>query len=152
MRIVENDKAVYTAGIFAKKAGITLKTIHHYHKEGLLCPSSYTDSGYRLYSDEDFQRLQKILTLKFIGFSLEEIKELIKSDYHKNNIRESLNLQMDIIDEKVNHLFLVKKAINEGFSYRWCRLYRQYSMFCTGGQWTYSNNSWLSCKRERGIY
>jgi len=110
---MEKDKVVYTAGIFAKKAGITLKTIHHYHKEGLLCPSSYNDAGYRLYSDEDFQKLQKILTLKFIGFSLEEIKELIKSDYLKNNVRESLNLQMDIIDEKVNHLLLVKKAINE---------------------------------------
>jgi ubiquinone/menaquinone biosynthesis C-methylase UbiE/DNA-binding transcriptional MerR regulator len=110
---MEKDKVVYTAGIFAKKAGITLKTIHHYHKEGLLCPSGYNDAGYRLYSDEDFQKLQKILTLKFIGFSLEEIKELIKSDYLKNNVRESLNLQMDIIDEKVNHLILVKKAINE---------------------------------------
>lgn len=107
------DKVVYTAGIFAKKAGITLKTIHHYHKEGLLCPSGYNDAGYRLYSDEDFQKLQKILTLKFIGFSLEEIKELIKSDYLKNNVRESLNMQMDIIDEKINHLVLVKKAINE---------------------------------------
>lgn len=110
---MEKDKAVYTAGIFAKKAGITLKTIHHYHKEGLLCPSSYNEAGYRLYSDEDFQKLQKILTLKFIGFSLEEIKELIKSDYLKNNVRESLNMQMDIIDEKINHLVLVKKAINE---------------------------------------
>jgi len=110
---MEKDKPVYTAGIFAKKAGITLKTIHHYHKEGLLCPSSYNDAGYRLYSDEDFQRLQKILTLKFIGFSLEEIRQLMKSDYLNNNVRESLNLQMDIIDEKINHLILVKKAIKE---------------------------------------
>jgi ubiquinone/menaquinone biosynthesis C-methylase UbiE/DNA-binding transcriptional MerR regulator len=110
---MEKDKVLYTAGIFAKKAGITLKTIHYYHKEGLLCPSSYNEAGYRLYSDEDFQKLQKILTLKFIGFSLEEIKELIKSDYLKNNVRESLNMQMDIIDEKINHLVLVKKAINE---------------------------------------
>jgi Methylase involved in ubiquinone/menaquinone biosynthesis len=110
---MEKDKVLYTAGIFAKKAGITLKTIHHYHKEGLLCPSGYNEAGYRLYSDEDFQKLQKILTLKFIGFSLDEIKELIKSDYLKNNVRESLNMQMDIIDEKINHLVLVKKAINE---------------------------------------
>jgi ubiquinone/menaquinone biosynthesis C-methylase UbiE/DNA-binding transcriptional MerR regulator len=110
---MEKDKVLYTAGIFAKKAGITLKTIHYYHKEGLLCPSSYNEAGYRLYSDEDFQKLQKILTLKFIGFSLEEIKGLIKSDYLKNNVRESLNMQMDIIDEKINHLALVKKAINE---------------------------------------
>ncbi|MFT8349421.1 MerR family transcriptional regulator [Clostridium saccharoperbutylacetonicum] len=110
---MEEDKVFYTAGIFAKKAGITLKTIHHYHKEGLLCPSSYNEAGYRLYSDEDFQKLQKILTLKFIGFSLEEIKELIKSDQLKNDVRESLNLQMDIIDEKINHLVLVKKAISE---------------------------------------
>ena len=110
---MEKDKVVYTAGIFAKKAGVTLKTIHHYHKEGLLCPSGYSDAGYRLYSDEDFQKLQKILTLKFIGFSLEEIKNLIRSDYLNTNVRESLHLQMDIIDEKINYLILVKKAINE---------------------------------------
>jgi ubiquinone/menaquinone biosynthesis C-methylase UbiE/DNA-binding transcriptional MerR regulator len=110
---MENDKKLYTAGIFAKKAGITLKTIHYYHKEGLLVPSEYNEAGYRLYSEQDFEKLQKILTLKFIGFSLAEIKQLIKADYLQNNAKESFSMQRDIIDEKIKHLSLVKKAIDE---------------------------------------
>ena len=106
-------KSSYTAGVFAKKAGVTLKTIHHYHKEGILCPSSYNESGYRLYNEEDFEKLQKILTLKFIGFSLEDIKNIIESDIKENNIVNSLNMQMEIIDEEIRHLQLLKKAINE---------------------------------------
>jgi ubiquinone/menaquinone biosynthesis C-methylase UbiE/DNA-binding transcriptional MerR regulator len=108
-----NDKKLYTAGIFAKKAGITLKTVHYYHKEGLLVPSEYNEAGYRLYSELDFEKLQKILTLKFIGFSLAEIKQMIKSDYLQNNAKESFSMQRDIIDEKIKHLSLVKKAIDE---------------------------------------
>ncbi|WP_027632680.1 MerR family transcriptional regulator [Clostridium hydrogeniformans] len=107
------EKPYYTAGVFAKKSGVTLKTIHHYHKEGILCPSSYSESGYRLYSEADFEKLQRILTLKFIGFSLEDIKNIIESDKKEDNIVNSLNMQMEIIDEKIKHLELVKKAINE---------------------------------------
>lgn len=103
----------YTAGIFAKKAGLTLKTIHHYDKEGLLQPSEHNDAGYRLYTDEDFIRLQKILTLKFVGFSLEEIKQLTQSERLESNLKQSLIMQKNIIDEKINHLTLVKKALEE---------------------------------------
>lgn len=110
---MEKNRIVYTAGVFAKKAGITLKTIHHYDKEGLLSPSEYNEAGYRLYSEEDFVRLQKILTLKFLGFSLEEIKQMIKSDRIQNNVKQSLAIQREIIDEKIKHLSLVKKAITE---------------------------------------
>lgn len=114
--MMEKDKGFYTAGIFARKAGVTLRTIHHYDKEGVLCPSSYNEAGYRLYSEKDFERLQKIMTLKFIGFSLDEIKEMMKSDHIQNNMKKSLDMQNDIIDEKIKHLTLVKKAINEAGS------------------------------------
>lgn len=110
---MEFKKNLYTSGRFAHKAGITLKTIHHYDKENILKPSSYSEAGYRLYDDEDFARLQKILTLKFLGFSLDEIKTIVKSDYLENGLKASLSMQQEIIDEKINHLNLVKKTINE---------------------------------------
>ncbi|MGL4372886.1 MAG: MerR family transcriptional regulator, partial [Turicibacter sp.] len=111
-----NDTQVYTAGIFAKKAGVTLKTIHHYDKAGLLKPSGYSDAGYRLYTDLDFGRLQKILTLKFLGFSLEDIKELVTADSNDSNLNQSLTIQKNIIDEKIKHLSLVRKAIDQTLS------------------------------------
>lgn len=111
--LMGGKQTFYTAGIFAKKAGLTLKTIHHYDKEGLLQPSEHNDAGYRLYTDEDFIRLQKILTLKFVGFSLEEIKQLTQSERLESNLKQSLIMQKNIIDEKINHLTLVKKALEE---------------------------------------
>ena len=63
----------YTTGEFARMAHVTIRTIRYYDKKGLLKPSFVNESGYRMYSDEDFLRLQKILSLKYLGFSLKEI-------------------------------------------------------------------------------
>lgn len=110
---MEGEKGLYTAGRFARKAGVTMRTIHYYDKEGILQPSSHSDAGYRLYNDEDFGRLQKILTLKFLGFSLDEIKGIIKSEAADSNLKTSLDMQEKIIEQKIKHLELVKKAVNE---------------------------------------
>ena len=67
----------YTSGQFAKKANVTVRTIRFYDKQGILRPSKISEAGYRLYTDEDFGRLQKILSLKYLGFSLEEIMSLM---------------------------------------------------------------------------
>lgn len=53
---------------FSKRAGISIKTLLHYDKIGLLKPSSKSDSGYRVYCEEDFLKLQQITTLKFIVY------------------------------------------------------------------------------------
>ena len=63
----------YTSGEFAKKANVTLRTIRYYDRQGILKPSKVADNGYRLYTDADFAKLQKILSLKYLGFSLEEL-------------------------------------------------------------------------------
>jgi len=65
---------------FADRAGVTVRTLHHYDRLGLLSPSGRTDAGYRLYSDRDLLRLEQILALKFIGFPLAEIRKLLKRD------------------------------------------------------------------------
>ena len=64
----------YPAIDFARLAGVTVRTLHHYDRIGLLKPSSYTSAGYRLYRKQDLIRLQQIVTLKFIGFSLNQIR------------------------------------------------------------------------------
>jgi ubiquinone/menaquinone biosynthesis C-methylase UbiE/DNA-binding transcriptional MerR regulator len=107
-----DNKKFYTVGLFAKKAGITIRTIRYYDKKGLLLPSSYTSKGYRVYSEYEFARLQKILTLKFLGFSLEEIKNAMLND-RKEDFKQSLAVQKRIIQDRIDHLSLIIKSINE---------------------------------------
>jgi DNA-binding transcriptional MerR regulator len=64
---------------FAKKAGVTVRTLHHYDRVGLLKPRR-TRHGYRLYRDTDAARLDAIAVLKFLGLSLTEVKAALASD------------------------------------------------------------------------
>lgn len=108
------DKNVvsYTTGQFAKKANITIRTIRYYDKQGILKPSYVNESGYRLYTDEDFAKLQKILVLKYLGFSLEEIRLMTIHDKIED-ILQSLQLQIQLIRKKREHLEEVENAICE---------------------------------------
>lgn len=65
-----------TAGRFAARAGISVRTLHHYDRVALLRPGR-SGSGYRLYREADFARLQQIVTLKFVGLSLAQIRDVL---------------------------------------------------------------------------
>lgn len=106
-------KEQFTIGEFSKRAGVTLRTLRYYDKIDLLKPSFHNDSGYRLYSKSDFPKLQKILTLKFIGLSLGEIKDVMKEEVKEIDFKKSLNIQKKIIREKINHELNVIQAIDE---------------------------------------
>lgn len=67
----------HTVGQVARMAGISVRTLHHYHELGLLVPSQRTEAGYRLYSRSDIERLQEILFYRELGLPLEEIAETI---------------------------------------------------------------------------
>src|SRR5262245_60916576 len=60
-------------GELARRTGLTVRTLHHYDAIGLLRPSFRTVSGHRLYGDADVAKLQRILSLRDLGFPLEEI-------------------------------------------------------------------------------
>ena len=62
----------YSSGEFARMAHVTLRTVRYYDKQDILKPSLVTESGARFYTDEDFARLQQILLLKYLGFSLDD--------------------------------------------------------------------------------
>ncbi len=83
---------------FAEKAGITVRTLHHYDRLGLLKPSGRSQAGYRLYADRDFARLQQIVTLKFIGLPLKEIKALL--DRNELDMAATLRLQRELLSGK----------------------------------------------------
>ena len=61
-------------GDLARRTGLTVRTLHHYDLIGLLKPSLHTESGHRLYTGRDVGRLQQVLSLRQLGFSLDEIR------------------------------------------------------------------------------
>ena len=68
-----------TVGEIAKKAGVTVRTLQYYDKQGLLHPASESEGGRRLYTDKELAKLCQILSMKYLGFSLEEIKAKLPS-------------------------------------------------------------------------
>ena len=64
-------------GELAKRTGVTVRTLHHYDEIGLLRPSRHTESGHRLYTAVDVARLQRILSLRQLGFALEEVRDCL---------------------------------------------------------------------------
>ena len=100
---------LYKAQEFAERAGVTVRTLHHYDRLELLSPSGRTEAGYRLYGDRDLLRLEQILALKFIGFPLREIRRLLKRD--AKDLPGALSRQRAMILEKRRLLDLAAEAI-----------------------------------------
>lgn len=103
----------YTSGQFAKKANVSIRTVRYYDKQGLLKPAGMSEGGYRLYTDSDFAKLQKILSLKYLGFSLDEIRSITINDDDNDYVEESLRLQLNLIRKRIEHLKLVEQTITE---------------------------------------
>ena len=64
-------------GELAERTGLSLRTIRHYDEVGLLPATARTDGGFRVYSEEDFERLMVIKQMKPLGFSLEEMADIL---------------------------------------------------------------------------
>ncbi len=103
----------YSSGEFAKMARITKKTIRYYDEKNILKPSLVTESGARFYTDSDFGKLQQILLLKYLGFSLNDIKEMQVDDADKHFINNSLNIQLKLVEDRIEQLQLVAQTIRE---------------------------------------
>lgn len=98
----------YTTGKFAKMANVTERTIRYYDKIGLLKPSTISEKGYRYYTKEDFFKLQKILCLRNLGFSIDEIFPLVANE---ENLKDSLELQVSLIEKRIVHLQSLQEAL-----------------------------------------
>lgn len=100
-----------TSGEIAKKAGVSQKAVRLYDEKGLLKPTEYSEGNYRLYDKEALEILEKIVALKQIGFSLEEIRDnLVAGD--AKDIEEALRMQLAVMEEKRYRIDMVIDAIN----------------------------------------
>src|SRR5215475_4782232 len=102
---------MYRVSEFAERAGVTVRTLHHYDRLGLLRPSGRNQAGHRLYGERDFARLQQIVTLKFIGLPLRQIKDLL--DRGDLDLKSALQLQRRLLLEKRLQVEAAIQAIEE---------------------------------------
>lgn len=100
-----------TVGQVAKKMNVTVRTLQYYDREGLLSPSAESHGGRRLYSDQDVIKLHQILSLKHLGFSLDEIKNHLVSLNTPADVADALAGQADAIREKIETLTQSLKEI-----------------------------------------
>ncbi|MFP7233208.1 MerR family transcriptional regulator [Bacillus subtilis] len=100
---------MYTVREVAKLAHTTVKTLHYYHKLGLLIPEQMTEAGYRLYGKKDIERLQQILFYKELDLPLKDIKQLLDGETD----RESMLIQQKyLLEQKIDRLKGLVKTIN----------------------------------------
>ena len=88
-------------GELAKKAGITVRTLQYYDKEGLLSPSGSSEGGFRLYSHKDMVKLAQILMMKQLGFTLANIKKRLTS----------LNTPSDVVKMLTEHAADIRRRV-----------------------------------------
>ena len=103
----------YSSGSFARKAKVSLRTIRYYDKIDLLKPTLVEDNGRRFYTDEDFSKLQQILTFKMLGFSLDEIKAMTISTPDKDTLQKSLAMQLSLVRMQKAQLAQMEQALLE---------------------------------------
>ena len=92
----------YKISAFARMAGVTVRTLQHYDRTGILSPAQRTESGYRLYTISDLFRLQQIRTLKWMGFSLKEAAGLLDGESYA--VVSILRLQREAIVKRAREL------------------------------------------------
>jgi DNA-binding transcriptional MerR regulator len=109
------DKAMKKNGYlireFAKLTRVTVRTLHYYDEIGLLKPGFDRPNGYRVYTDADLLKLQQIVTLKFMGFSLDEIRRLLDSKGYE--AVKALKVQAEAVKDEIARLREASRAIEQ---------------------------------------
>lgn len=93
---------MYAVNEVSKRTGVSVRTLHHYDRIGLLKPTWLTEAGYRLYDDTALRRLHSILMFREIGFSLKEIRDIL--DAPDFDYDEALNRQIRLLELQQKHI------------------------------------------------
>lgn len=94
-----------TIGELARRVGVTVRTIQYYDQQGLLSPSAKGPQNQRLYTDANVKDLYRILTLKYLGLSLAQIKSDADLYQEAAAVQELADEQMDAIEDQFQTLF-----------------------------------------------
>src|SRR5712691_12503272 len=118
-----DNSGLYTIEQVATRTGLTKRTLRYYEEVGLLPPTERTEGNYRLYSEADIQRLERIKKLRdLLGFSLADIRELLEAEDERGQIKVAYQqeteatakvAQLDRADELIqNQLHLIEQKID----------------------------------------
>ena len=98
-----------TVGEIAKLAGVSVRALHHYDEIGLVAPSGRSAAGYRTYNGAAIDRLQEVLLFRELGFSLDQIREIVESSRYQR--QEALLHHKGMLEGKVERLLEVINAV-----------------------------------------
>lgn len=106
-----NKNEYYSIGEFSEKTAISVRTLHYYDEIGLLKPEKHPSSGHRLYTNQDMLTLQMIISLKFLGYRLDQISGMIYKSSFDLSLNEALEIQKKVLEERKDHIENVLRAI-----------------------------------------
>ena len=89
----------------------TKKTLRYYNDHDILKPAKVLENGNRLYTDKELAQMQQILLLKYLGFSLSDIREMTINNTDTKFLANSLNLQLKLVQDRIEQMQLVATAI-----------------------------------------
>jgi MerR family transcriptional regulator, thiopeptide resistance regulator len=98
--LMSEDVRTWRIGELAGQAGVTVRTLHHYDRLGLLSPSSRTSGGHRCYTGKDVAQLQRVIALRSCGLSLDEIGTVLSTGT-VTDLADLLRDQLDVVDERI---------------------------------------------------
>ena len=109
-----------TIGRLAKEAGLGIETVRFYERQGLIEPPPRTDSNYRIYPEEEITRLKFIKRAKNLGFTLNEIKDLLalRRDPHatKADVKNRTRVKIEDVTRKIHDLTRIKEALEHVYN------------------------------------
>jgi len=103
-------------GKLATQAKVSRDTLRFYEKHGLIKPSNRSDAGYRLYSDSDIHRISFILSAKEVGFTLNEIHQLLELEVTKDQksceeVKQFVDAKITIVNQRLAEIKRIKKSL-----------------------------------------
>lgn len=109
---------MFQIGELAKRCGVTADTLRFYEKNQLINPAGRSESGYRLYNEENQRQVSFILKAKDLGLSLDEIKELLEikleaTEHSCAEVKAITTAKLRLIDEKIRELTRIRSALRK---------------------------------------
>ena len=111
------QKQFFSIGKLAKQANCKVETVHYYEKTGLMPEPPRTEGGHRVYALEHAKRLNFIRRSRELGFSIEQIKELLRfidePDHYCGEVKAMAMQQARVVQQKINDLERLKTGLNQ---------------------------------------
>lgn len=131
---------IYSIGEFAKLTNVTVKTLRHYEKLGLVTPNYNPDNGYRRYFTRHIGQVETVMALKLLGFNLSEIGTFFKDNQHEMTLdlatqKNALNQKMEEIKSVIDLIETIEKRKQKSDLSDWVKLIKEMKMQSRDIEW-----------------